>query len=251
MNGHTEEQGSSGRNTPNDPNWQQDSSHFPPMDNTANDVVYDPDDARDSEPSPDVNLDLSSTEDVTDTGDTRRHTGVGGLLGPEYVHPLAAAEVAPGKIYLPGHGHAQANKTGSVRSRGRVPDPLEVLPFEGDGTGPNELAVVNTRCVCLFLFFFFLLLAHGCRSSRRHRAIPHSSYYNGPPPLDSAYGSDQIGQIGVHYPREILRIERDYSGGELCQCVCLAWWLSFRSSSLGSIQHFRSSWRAGYASSVC
>ncbi|KAH7344462.1 Golgin subfamily A member 7/ERF4 family-domain-containing protein [Rhizoctonia solani] len=51
--------------------------------------------------------------------------------------------------------------------------------------------------------------------------IPHSSYYNGPPALDSAYGSDPLGQIGVHYPREILRIERDYSGGELCHsCTC-------------------------------
>ncbi|QRV91559.1 coiled-coil vesicle tethering family A protein [Ceratobasidium sp. AG-Ba] len=51
----------------------------------------------------------------------------------------------------------------------------------------------------------------------RGRRPPHSSYYNGPPPLDSAYGSDPVGQIGVHYPREILRIERDYSGGELIQ----------------------------------
>ncbi|OCH84764.1 hypothetical protein OBBRIDRAFT_829289 [Obba rivulosa] len=47
--------------------------------------------------------------------------------------------------------------------------------------------------------------------------VPHSSYYFAPPPPDSAYGTDPIGQIGVHHPREIVRIERDYTGGELPQ----------------------------------
>ncbi len=28
-----------------------------------------------------------------------------------------------------------------------------------------------------------------------------------------------MGQIGVHYPREMIRVERDYSGGELVQCA--------------------------------
>ncbi|KAJ7037456.1 Golgin subfamily A member 7/ERF4 family-domain-containing protein [Mycena alexandri] len=54
--------------------------------------------------------------------------------------------------------------------------------------------------------------------SRRARAmIPKSSYYFGPPPSDSAYGSQPVGQIGLHHPREILRVERDYTGGELVQ----------------------------------
>lgn len=47
--------------------------------------------------------------------------------------------------------------------------------------------------------------------------MPKSSYYYGPPPSDSAYGTPPIGQIGVHHPREILRIERDYTGGEIIQ----------------------------------
>lgn len=46
---------------------------------------------------------------------------------------------------------------------------------------------------------------------------PRSSYPVGPPPIGSAYGTPPMGQIGVHYPREIVRIERDYSGGELPQ----------------------------------
>ncbi|CEL58223.1 Golgin subfamily A member 7 OS=Gallus gallus GN=GOLGA7 PE=2 SV=1 [Rhizoctonia solani AG-1 IB] len=137
---------------------------------------FDPD-ARNSEPSPDVNLDLSSVEDATGGGD---------ILTRDYIHPLAAAQLAPGKMLVSGQG--QVGKAASVRSRGRVPDALEVLPLD-------EHASTRTR----------------------RRVIPHSSYYSGPPGLDSAYCSDPVGQIGVHYPREILRIERDYSGGELCQ----------------------------------
>jgi len=54
-------------------------------------------------------------------------------------------------------------------------------------------------------------------SSRARTLIPKSSYYFGPPPSDSAYGTQPVGQIGVHHPREILRVERDYTGGELIQ----------------------------------
>jgi len=49
------------------------------------------------------------------------------------------------------------------------------------------------------------------------KLIPKSSYYYGPPPPDTAFGTDPIGQIGIHHPREIVRIERDYSGGEIIQ----------------------------------
>ena len=47
--------------------------------------------------------------------------------------------------------------------------------------------------------------------------IPHSAYYFGPPSVDAAYGTPPVGHIGVHHPREIVRIERDYSGGETVQ----------------------------------
>lgn len=56
---------------------------------------------------------------------------------------------------------------------------------------------------------------HVSRSSKG--PIPKSSYYFGPPPSDTAFGTDPIGQIGIHHPREIVRIERDYSGGEIIQ----------------------------------
>jgi len=47
--------------------------------------------------------------------------------------------------------------------------------------------------------------------------IPRSSYPIGDPPIGSAFGTEPMGQIGVHYPREMIRVERDYSGGELVQ----------------------------------
>ncbi|KAK7688152.1 hypothetical protein QCA50_008522 [Cerrena zonata] len=55
------------------------------------------------------------------------------------------------------------------------------------------------------------------KSLNSRHLIPKSSYYFGPPPIDSAYGTNPIGHIGVHHPRELIRIERDYSGGELIQ----------------------------------
>lgn len=55
------------------------------------------------------------------------------------------------------------------------------------------------------------------QKSRQRPLVPHSSYYFGPPPPDSAYGTAPVGHIGVHHPREIVRIERDYTGGEVVQ----------------------------------
>lgn len=54
-------------------------------------------------------------------------------------------------------------------------------------------------------------------TSHRRPLIPKSSYYFGPPPPDAAFGTPPMGQIGVHHPREVIRIERDYTGGELIQ----------------------------------
>ncbi|KAG8905428.1 hypothetical protein FRB99_008974 [Tulasnella sp. 403] len=52
---------------------------------------------------------------------------------------------------------------------------------------------------------------------KTHPHIPRSSYYVGPPAVGSAFGTEPLGEIGTHFPREIVRIERDYSGGELVQ----------------------------------
>ena len=63
--------------------------------------------------------------------------------------------------------------------------------------------------------YYYLSSFRDSRTSKR--LIPKSSYYYGPPPADTAFGTDPIGQIGIHHPREIVRIERDYSGGEIIQ----------------------------------
>jgi hypothetical protein len=83
-------------------------------------------------------------------------------------------------------------------------------------SGPPKFRTLqNSGCVfslgvCAMLMD--ILISHGSRP-----LIPKSSYYFGPPGPDSAYGTAPVGQIGVHHPREVLRIERDYTGGELIQ----------------------------------
>jgi hypothetical protein len=52
---------------------------------------------------------------------------------------------------------------------------------------------------------------------KKRHVVPISAYRLGPPPEDSAYFTPPVGQIGVHRPREIVRVERDYTGGEVVQ----------------------------------
>lgn len=72
--------------------------------------------------------------------------------------------------------------------------------------------IVHGSVLLIFSLFFMSFIFRHTRP-----LIPKSSYYFGPPPSDSAFGTAPIGQIGVHHPREIIRIERDYTGGELIQ----------------------------------
>ena len=46
---------------------------------------------------------------------------------------------------------------------------------------------------------------------------PKSSYYVGRPGPTSAFGTAPCGVIGRDQPREMVRIERDYTAGELVQ----------------------------------
>src|SRR6267142_978379 len=65
-------------------------------------------------------------------------------------------------------------------------------------------------------FFGWAHMSSCCRQVKR-KVVPASSYHLGPPPEDSAYFTPPVGQIGVHHPREIVRVERDYTGGEVVQ----------------------------------
>jgi len=73
-------------------------------------------------------------------------------------------------------------------------------------------------------FFFSISSCGVCRQQQqqqqqevKRRIVPVSRYWFGSPPEDSAYFSPPVGQIGVHHPREIVRVERDYTGGEVMQ----------------------------------
>lgn len=47
---------------------------------------------------------------------------------------------------------------------------------------------------------------------------PHSSYaLSALPNSTQNYGTAPSGIIGQHYPKEIIRVERDWSDGEVCQ----------------------------------
>jgi len=89
---------------------------------------------------------------------------------------------------------------------------------------PTPLPGGKKKRVSNKLHFFLLLLtqffsAHissFCRQVKR-RLVPISVHRLGPPPEDSAYFTPPAGQIGVHRPREIVRVERDYTGGEVVQ----------------------------------
>jgi hypothetical protein len=65
--------------------------------------------------------------------------------------------------------------------------------------------------------FFFGSHLEFCRQVKKRHVVPISAYRLGPPPEDSAYFTPPVGQIGVHRPREIVRVERDYTGGEVVQ----------------------------------
>ncbi|SJL05349.1 uncharacterized protein ARMOST_08716 [Armillaria ostoyae] len=86
------------------------------------------------------------------------------------------------------------------------PQPWELVdPPPSNGHKPSHYGTVSNKFSTL----------QG--TSHRRPLIPKSSYYFGPPPPDAAFGTPPMGQIGVHHPREVIRIERDYTGGELIQ----------------------------------
>ena len=60
-----------------------------------------------------------------------------------------------------------------------------------------------------------LTLEHSNRQAKRG-GVPVSSYRFGAL-AHSAYSGPPMGRIGVHHPREIVRVERDYTGGEIVQ----------------------------------
>jgi hypothetical protein len=101
--------------------------------------------------------------------------------------------------------------------------PLHPTPWESvalqsvDGNAVTKHPSVPPKPCVAFACLQCSLLESCANSRQAKRSVPVSSYYFGPPPPDSAYFTPPVGQIGVHHPREIVRVERDYSGGEIVQ----------------------------------
>ena len=45
----------------------------------------------------------------------------------------------------------------------------------------------------------------------------HSGYARSEVPGSRYFGQPATGVIGRHLPKEVVRVERDWSGGEVCQ----------------------------------
>ncbi|KAK0543582.1 hypothetical protein OC846_004393 [Tilletia horrida] len=101
-------------------------------------------------------------------------------------HPLAADSNAPFLSFAAISGGADAG----ADDRGA-----------STGAGAGRLRIPNMH-----------QSAQGLRT-----AGARSSYYWGPPDAGRAFGTAPVGVIGRDKPREIIRVERDYGAGELCQ----------------------------------
>ena len=77
-------------------------------------------------------------------------------------------------------------------------------------------SLIPIHCFC-FCFVRLTLTLERSTGRARRGGLPVSSYRFGPPGRDSVYYTPPMGRIGVHHPREIVRVERDYTGGEIVQ----------------------------------
>ncbi|KAF5392442.1 hypothetical protein D9757_002109 [Collybiopsis confluens] len=107
-----------------------------------------------------------------------------------------------GRVIYPPSKPSRSNLHLEIEHKAPSPQPWDLVdpPLTNGEKLPNQYGTINSR-----------------RSNTTRSLIPKSSYYFGPPPPGAAFGSDPVGQIGLDHPREIIRVERDYTGGELIQ----------------------------------
>jgi hypothetical protein len=167
----------------------------------------------------------SNTMDVPPTDAHSQSRGELGSLSQERIHDGTKTRPNPEPSTGDEQDVADVSFSKPVPEPGVVDDPLSsATPWVGIDPPVDEVggsayyAPTDSRrkpCVLRSFKAFCFLCSCSVRGSRS--LIPRSAYYYGPPPPDSAYGTLPVGQIGHHHPREILRVERDYSGGELTQ----------------------------------
>ena len=172
-----------------------------------------------------TSVDHESTMDITSSSPDARinETEAPDALMPQETQEESAAQEPPpppspvqfiGINYVPPSADLRTNS--QLLALDPTPWESSVLPSTED---QGKSSFPPKRCVSAC--FAFPLTSTTGSSSRpprpTKRSVPVSSYYYGPPPANSAYFTPPMGQIGVHHPREIVRVERDYSGGEIVQ----------------------------------
>ncbi|KAL0065667.1 hypothetical protein AAF712_007308 [Marasmius tenuissimus] len=146
--------------------------------------------------------------DETDIIEVGRPTFEDPLRHPSLVVPSQDSLLdANGRLRMPTSNSPHPISTNIARPAASSPQPWDLVdpPPDNGQNLPDPHGTVKSK------------FSRMPESARGRTLIPKSSYYFGPPPAGSAYGTQPIGQIGVHHPREVLRVERDYSGGELIQ----------------------------------
>ena len=129
--------------------------------------------------------------------------------------------------FPPSPSPVDVQKTSQSRARN---DPAGPTPWESGAASPlsEDYVVVGVPtfppkpCVLFFpgVPHSLSVSTHSLERSAgktRRGGVPISSYSFGAPGRDSAFYTPPMGRIGVHHPREIVRVERDYTGGEIVQ----------------------------------
>ncbi|TFK19902.1 hypothetical protein FA15DRAFT_155041 [Coprinopsis marcescibilis] len=147
-------------------------------------------------------------EDVADSSQFLKPDG-----GHEPGHPTAvtggATNGSANDLSLPIPSPVPSRRPSALQLKPPSPQPWDLIPPPGDNMKRKGLGVGPSIASNL--------AASQQRSPNGRPLVPKSSYYFGPPGPESAYGTPPMGRIGIHHPREILRVERDYTGGEVIQ----------------------------------
>ena len=176
-------------------------------------------------PSPDPPfMDNDSTMDVTSASPDIRLGGSEALNPPPLEKQAADSNEDPlptsSSVAFIGINYVPDSADSQMSSHRLPPHPTpwdSVALQSADGNAVTKHSPFPPTPYVVFACLQYYLLDSCAKSRQVKRSVPVSSYYFGPPPPGSAYFTPPVGQIGVHHPREIVRVERDYSGGEIVQ----------------------------------
>lgn len=116
-------------------------------------------------------------------------------------------------------GHVPASPSSSTASHSFPPQPRPLSPTPSPNPPPApapllSLAAQSTAYDYSSTTTPLGMSAYPSTAAARRPSIRSARSSVAP---ESVYGTQPVGVIGKHKPREVIRVERDYSGGELCQ----------------------------------